>query len=664
VTPDPERLERWHAANARHLAAALAWLRRRLAEVAGPELVRAAADRAAAEAADPPPALTRLARQFGLSRFEQDVLLLCAASELDPHIPALCAQAQADLARTYPTFALALSAFDEPAWDILSPERPLRYWRLVEIHQPGAQPLTASPLRADERVVHYLKGMNEVDDRLMPLLTPAVPPEGIGDLTTSQQDGVDRVVGRLHQAAGHGRLPPVHLGGPDVAGKRALAWHAATRLGLRLYRLPAEVLPAAAADLDTVVRLWQRECLLLPVALYLDAYAAERAGPPEALASVLNRFLARANGVIFLDAPDGGPDPDLGAVTVEVVNPTAREQRDAWAAELGADAAGAPRLLAGQFDLGLGTIRHIARAARDGPAGRSADLHQRLWDACLAQTRPRLEALAGRLEPRATWDDLVLPAADLETLRQIAAQVRQRVTVYEDWGFGRKMSRGRGVAALFSGESGTGKTMAAEVLANDLRLGLYRIDLSAVVSKYVGETEKNLRRLFDAAEGGGAILFFDEADALFGKRGEVKDSHDRYANIEVNYLLQRMESYRGLAVLATNLKSALDPAFLRRLRFLVNFPYPGVAERRAIWERVFPPETPREGLDLDRLARLTLPGGGIHNVALHAAFLAAEAGSPVTMRLVLEAARAEYRKLERPVSEAEFRMDASPGAVP
>jgi SpoVK/Ycf46/Vps4 family AAA+-type ATPase len=184
-----------------------------------------------------------------------------------------------------------------------------------------------------------------------------------------------------------------------------------------------------------------------------------------------------------------------------------------------------------------------------------------------------------------------------------------------------------------------------------------------VVSKYIGETEKNLRRLFDAAEDGGAILFFDEADALFGKRSEVKDSHDRYANIEINYLLQRMEAYRGLAVLATNLKSALDQAFLRRLRFLVTFPFPGVAERRAIWQRAFPPETPREELDLDRLAHLTLTGGSIHNVALHAAFLAAEAGSPVTMALVLDAARAEFRKLERPVNEADFLLRPPPGAL-
>src|SRR5438128_8734283 len=206
------------------------------------------------------------------------------------------------------------------------------------------------------------------------------------------------------------------------------------------------------------------------------------------------------------------------------------------------------------------------------------------------------------------------------------------------------MNRGLGISALFAGDSGTGKTMAAEVIANELRLNLYRIDLSAVVSKYIGETEKNLRRLFDAAEDGGAILFFDEADALFGKRSEIKDSHDRYANIEVNYLLQRMESYRGLAVLATNMKSALDPAFLRRIRFVINFPFPDAEQRAAIWQRIFPPHTPTEGLDIGKLARLNVAGGNIRNIALNAAFLAAHAGEPVRMTYILRSTRSEYGK--------------------
>ena len=264
--------------------------------------------------------------------------------------------------------------------------------------------------------------------------------------------------------------------------------------------------------------------------------------------------------------------------------------------------------------------------------------------------RPRLEGLAQQIEPAAGWDDLVLPEAQKAILRQITVQLRHRLTVHDRWGFAVKNNRGLGISALFEGESGTGKTMAAEVLANELHLELFRIDLSAVVSKYIGETEKNLARVFDAAEDRGAILLFDEADALFGKRSEVKDSHDRYANIEVSYLLQRMEAYRGLAILTSNQKAALDSAFQRRLRFVIHFPFPDAGEREAIWRRVFPAAAPVQDLDFARLAQLHMAGGNIRNIALNAAFHAAEAGEPVGMAHLLRAAHGEAAKRERPLS--------------
>jgi SpoVK/Ycf46/Vps4 family AAA+-type ATPase len=263
--------------------------------------------------------------------------------------------------------------------------------------------------------------------------------------------------------------------------------------------------------------------------------------------------------------------------------------------------------------------------------------------------------LAQRLEPVATWDDLVLPELQRQILRDIAAHVKQRAKVYETWGFAQKSSRGLGISALFAGASGTGKTMAAEVLASELRLDLYRIDLSQVVSKYIGETEKNLRRVFDTAEEGGAVLLFDEADALFGKRSEVKDSHDRYANIEISYLLQRMEAYRGLAILTTNMKNALDPAFMRRIRFIVQFPFPDAAQRAEIWRRIFPSNTPIVGLDYEKLSRLNVTGGNIRNIALNAAFLAADADETVSMKHLLHAARSEYMKIEKSLTDAEVR---------
>lgn len=693
-------LDEWQEQNGRYLSTALEWLslrldrhaaveplplptppdprraepRRRLlrsrielpTQIALPPASRASLDEqleaalaamAAAEAATtPPPALALLGDRLGLSRFERDLLLLCAAIELDTRLAARCARVQGP-EHAYPTFALAFALFDEPSWDALSPERPLRYWRLLEITQPGAHPLTTSPLRADERIVNYVKGLNYVDDRLAPLLAPLEADDGTTALPHSQQELVDRILARLSTASAAVHAPVVNLLGSDSPSKQAVARRIASALGRQLLRLPVSLLPDQIGELETLARLWQRESALMPVALFLDAHdvaVGERHAPP------LARFLARSDGVFFLGSIEAWPDLARPALRVDVAKPTAAEQQAAWAAELGRDHLEAASALAGQFDLNLAAIQQTAELAReDGDS-----LHERLWDACLLTTRPRLDLLATRLEPTATWDDLVLKRDELDLLRRIAAQVRRRPTVYDEWGFRDRMDRGLGVTALFAGDSGTGKTMAAGVIANELRLDLYHIDLSGVVSKYIGETEKNLRRLFDAAEVGGAILFFDEADALFGKRSEVKDSHDRYANIEINYLLQRMEAYRGLAILATNMKSALDQAFMRRLRFVVDFPFPGVEERRAIWERVFPAGAPVEDLELDRLASIVLTGGSIQNVALAAAFLAAQEETPVTMRLLLKAARTEFKKLSRPVNEADFRWAESVAAVP
>ncbi|MCW5882478.1 MAG: ATP-binding protein, partial [Anaerolineae bacterium] len=448
----------------------------------------------------------------------------------------------------------------------------------------------------------------------------------------------------------------IQLLGPDSESKRLVAYHAAAEAGRTLHRVAAAWLPRAVSDLETLARLWQREDQLAPVALLLEAADVERASDTAAL---VDRLLRRSSGLIFLDTHDVWTGLDETVALVDVTRPTPDEQYAAWREALGDDETCAARL-AGQFNLGVSRIHRLARAAE----GTDAQACDRVWRAALAGSRPRLDALAQRLDARATWDDIALPQMQEEQLRLIAGQVPHRRQVYDVWGFRDKMNRGLGISALFTGDSGTGKTMAAEVIANDLNLNLYRIDLSQVVSKYIGETEKNLRRVFDAAEDGGAILFFDEADALFGKRSEVKDSHDRYANIEINYLLQRMESYGGLAILATNMKSALDTAFLRRLRFIVNFPFPGPAERRRIWQRALPPQTPHEDLDYDFLARLNLTGGSIHNAALNATFLAAQEGNPdqrrVTMDRLLTAVRMELRKDGRAVNESELKWTPRP----
>ena len=706
----------WQEANSRYLSAALVWLRARLerrsrqanppvvlpaaeAPVPPPEqgrslwrrfrsdstaemlrpahpllpssethaaderVERAEADLAVASQTTPPPALILLGELFDLSRFERDMLLLAVAMELDTSIPALCGRAQADGNQCHPSFALGLTLFDAPAWEALSPERPLRYWRLIEISQAAGQPLISSPIRADERIVDFAKGLNYPDDRLSPLLAPLTVPQEEGELPASQAAAADAIIRQLRSAPSAGGLPVIELLGSDPAGKQVLAATVAKALGVQLYRLPAALVPAQALELDTLARLWQRECRLLPRGLFLDLMSAETEGAQSGQNAVLSRAMARLGGLIFLDTRDGCPGIVQGSFPVEVAKPTAAEQEAEWRQVLGADGNEAAAKLAGQFHLGHGAIRRIARTAAPVAEGDAPPLSERIWDVCLEYTRPRLDQLAQRLQPKATWQDLVLPEAESALLHQIAAQVDQRTRVYEEWGFGQRMNRGMGISVLLAGEPGTGKTMAAEVLANALRLNLYRIDLSAVVSKYIGETEKNLRRMFDAAEYGGAVLFFDEADALFGKRSEVKDSHDRYANIEINYLLQRMEAFGGLAILATNSKSSLDQAFMRRLRFVVNFPFPGSAQRKEMWRRVFPPQTPTEGLDFDQLARLNLTGGNIHSAAMNAAFLAAQSGRPVTMAMVIESARTELKKLGRVVNELEFRRQGLPGAV-
>lgn len=655
-------IEQWTLQNDRFLASRLADLRARLdsfISARSEDNDRAEhvnRDEAHDHERSQRPALHILGDRLGLSAFEQDILFLCAAMELDPQIPRLCALAQSDASRAYPTFALAMSLFDAPAWDVMSPERPLRRLRLVEINQPGSTPLTAASLRADERVVNYIKGLNYLDDRLTPLL---VPMEVDADLTlpASQQQVVDSIVHQLTQASSENRplLPLVQIVGSDAASKQAVASGVAARFGLELLRLPADLVPTDFHELETLIRLWDREHRLLPLALYIDASEFNSA-ELERPSSPQSRLLARAGGLLFVDTVDTYHLTGRIVITVEVSKPTPVEQRQAWRDCLDDDDAAdaIASELAGQFSLNVTSIERIARLTTTSGDLEGQSLRDRFWNGCRKGTRPRLDVLAQRIDAKATWNDLVLPADEALQLREIADQIHHRGRVYDDWGFRAKHNRGLGVSVLFAGESGTGKTMAAEVIANALQLDLYRIDLSAVVNKYIGETEKNLRKLFDAADDSGAILFFDEADSLFGKRTEVKDSHDRYANLEVNYLLQRMEAYRGLAILATNLRSSVDAAFLRRLRFLVNFPVPDVAQRREMWRKAFPAETPVAPLDLDRLARLNITGGSIHSIALNAAFAGARDGE-LELPHILKAARTEFKKLQKPINVADFK---------
>jgi len=620
----------WPTANQRYLVAALGRVREALRRQAGDGGAEGDAERRVSKAAaalTAPAALDTLCGAFRLSAFERDVVLLCAGVELDGDFAELCAGGQ-------PTFGLALAALPGAHWSALRPDGPLRRWRLVE-SSPG-EPLTTGPLRIDERVLHHLTGVPSLDERLRGLVRPvAAQPQ-----PASREAAADNVVALWRTAENDDPPPAVQLCGGDAAGRRAVAAWACAKTELATVVLDAAELPATAAEQETLARLWEREAALTGSALVVEVDDGDEAARLRAA-----RFVEAVGGWRLVSSRDPVRARLQPILRVDISPLGAAEQLELWQAAVDGRAdADELAAVAQQFRLGGDAL--AAAAARIRAGGSS-------WDACREQARPRLDDLAARIEPAARWDDLVLPDPQLRTLREIALHVRHRSTVYEDWGFAARGDRGLGISALFAGPSGTGKTMAAEVLAIELRLDLYRIDLSSVVSKYIGETEKNLRRVFDAAEEGGAILLFDEAVALFGRRSEVKDSHDRYANIEVSYLLQRMEAYRGLAILTTNLRSALDPAFLRRLRFVVQFPFPDAAQRAEIWRRIFPTETPVDGLDAERLARLNVAGGNIRNVALGAAFLAAEDRAPVGMAHLLQAARTEYAKLEKPLTDAE-----------
>jgi ATPase family associated with various cellular activities (AAA) len=628
----------WTEANQAYLVSEFARLKRVLGSEVGeqPET----APEFMPPALPAPPAIDRLSEVFGLSTFERDVLLLCAGVEMDSQLEALCGMAEGRPQQAYVTFGLALAALREPHWSALTPGRPLRRFRLVEVGTAAG--LTRAPVRVDERILHYLAGINALDPRLDSVVRMSAYPDWIAE---EHQALAAQAVELLKIA---GEQPPVfHLCGDDPLGQEDIACLASQSLERNLWILPIEELQAAGHDCDQLAVLWEREALLLPGALLIECGSA-------GLTPIARRLAERLAGPLFV----ASRDPirlNRPMVRLDVDKPRPVAQQGLWEKALGPAADrcnGALDRLSGQFRLSAKTIVATSAVVRSQAREIAPD---DLWNACRSLCRPRLEDLAERIVPAARWEDLVLPELERQTLGQLAAQVRHRVQVHETWGFSAGGRRGLGLSVLFTGESGTGKTLAAEVLACDLGLDLYRIDLSAVVSKYIGETEKNLKRVFDAAQEGGALLLFDEADALFGKRSDVRDSHDRYANIEVSYLLQRMEAYQGLAILTTNLKSSLDRAFLRRLRFTVNFPFPDPAMREAIWNRVFPARTPTDGLVPRKLAQLNVAGGNIRNIALNAAFFAADCHESVHMRHVLQAARLEAQKIERPLSEAEIR---------
>ncbi|HYL05007.1 MAG TPA: AAA family ATPase [Thermoanaerobaculia bacterium] len=647
-------------------------LRARVAAAAGALEQRIARRLEASARREPALALPRLARTFHLDPFEERCLLICLAPELDRKYEKLYAYLQDDVTRRRPTVGLVLELLcgsreeAHAARAAFEPRAALLAGRLLRCGD-GADslvPLLSRPLKLDDRIVGFLLGSEAIAPAVQELAERHLPGAG-GEPTLAAAD-LRRRLGETVRARlarpDPGRLV-VHLHGPYGAGKQALARGVCADLGLPLVAADLDRLLADPRPFEETLRLVAREAVLQPAALCLsgfhrlfgdEAAEAQQRDRVRIVFEALGAFSVLTWLIGERPWSPAGALPLDGFLDLELKPPEGAVARAVWEERLQGmvlDGDLDPGAFAGRFRLTPGQVRDAVALARDLARWRSpasgAVAAADLAAACRAQAGERLARVARKIEPRSGWGDIVLPPDQVAHLREICDQARHRDVVLGDWGFGQRLALGKGLNVLFSGPPGTGKTMAAEVIAGELALDLYKVDLSQVVSKYIGETEKNLDRVFAAAESSNAILFFDEADALFGKRSEVRDSHDRYANVEVSYLLQKMEEYEGVAILASNLRQHLDQAFLRRLGFMVHFPFPDEESRRRIWAGAWPAAAPL-GADLDfgALAReFKLAGGNIKNVVLSAAFLAATEGGAVRQSHLLRATRREYQKM-------------------
>ncbi|MGF1938644.1 MAG: ATP-binding protein [Nostoc sp. ChiQUE02] len=597
-----------------------------------------------------PPALEQLCNIFQLSKFERDILLLCVARELMPNFKSLCIKAQGDEKLTLPTFSLVRNIFSTFNWSALTPQAPLQYWQLVQVQEGDT--LMESTLKIDQRIFYYLLGEPSLDPQLTGILQPIpLGVAGNNSLPASHQRIAEQLAKIWMQPTDVNTSSLIQLCGADNTALRQIAIAASAFVEYNLGVISAKHLTSDSTKLQAIIRRIEREVILNNCIILLDCF---NVFPGDTVfIQTISHLTENSRIPLVITSRERLPLTQETYLTFDVPKLTTNEQLAIWQDALGASLVElnpSVETLVSQFHLSQEGIYTAVSTAKGiintnpvspGDTNKEATI---LWDSCRIQARPQLDDLASRINTNATWDDLVLPDQQQQLLREMIVHVQHRLTVYEKWGFANKSDRGLGIAALFSGISGTGKTMSAEVIANELRLDLYRIDLSAVVSKYIGETEKNLRRIFDAAEAGGAVLLFDEADALFSKRTEVKDSHDRNANLETNYLLQRLEAYQGLAILTTNLRNSIDSAFMRRIRFVVEFEFPTPEIREQIWQQIFPKDTPTLQLDYAKLARLNVPGGNIRSIAMNAAFLAAAAAEPVQMKHLLSATISEGRK--------------------
>jgi SpoVK/Ycf46/Vps4 family AAA+-type ATPase len=655
------------------------------------DLLRSALDENTAASMDQgvPLALPHLARLFGLTPFEQHLIVIALAPELDGKFGTLYAYLQDDITRRRPSVDLAirlLCATPEErlnALTVFGRQASLFRLRILSAAGRNDEPLRNRALAVDEPIVDFLLGTGSAIPEMAASLRLISTARSLGSLRWSPllkrqlldltrnfvEDGMQR----------RGRLI-FHFQGPSGTGKRTLAASICREIGVPLLRVDLREAVNRFDTFENGLRTLFRHGLLHQTALYLENFdhLAGDEDRSRAQRQSLSRAIGEMSWLSFIGTETFRTSADLFEghhyAAIELPAPGLAERRQLWesmAAERideavrfapgidWGDLATKFRNTPGDIEAALETAIGAARLQNpEDITVSSGDIHHGLHQL----SNKKLSTVARKLSPRHRWTDIVLPPNALGQLRELCAHVKHRQTVFSDWGFDRKLSLGKGICALFCGPSGVGKTMAVEVVAHELQLEVFKIDLANVVSKYIGETEKNLAKVFEEAEASNSILFFDEADALFGKRSEVKDAHDRYANIEINYLLQRMEEFEGLVIMASNLRKNIDDGFFRRMQFVVEFPFPDVAHRYRIWKQHFPAEAPAaDDIDFSCLAtKFNLSGGNIKNVVVNAAFLAAEDGQPIGMQHVIRATRREYEKLGRLCTENDFAPSQAP----
>ena len=627
----------------------------------------------ASRAAGAPMPFDRLRSALLLTPTEQRALWVLIAIEVSARLRGLMRYLVNEASRIHADIGLLdMLVYDGPETrDRLihetAPDSPLFRHRLVEPvggrRQAEDAPFLLRPVRVNRRVIELVHGVERLDREVAEVAELITAPPSLAHLLmpeTLVSEVVALVRGGLEGMREGAMAPVVVLAGQDGAGRTSLVLGTAHALGCAVLRVRCAELPADPAALGHLCRALVREALLFRAVPLLhdvqELAAAPEVGRPDRARTVDRALLGAFPGPVTATCPRTSSRPVVlarGIILLDVPVPGETARKTLWQRALGDEAGAIAERAAARYAVTGGVIERSARAActlaaARGGAPTEADVHAGLRSALDA----KLSALGVRITWRQTWDDLVLPDDSMDELRELIARVRHQRRVYQEWGFGRKLAKGLGLSALFSGPPGTGKTMVAGLIADELALDLYQIDLSRIVSKYVGETEKNLANLFDAAEAGHAILLFDEADSLFAKRTEVKSSIDRYANLEVNYLLQRMETFNGITILTTNMDSSIDEAFRRRLSFRIHFPMPEPEDRERLWRAMLPAEAEVAGdIDFDRLAdKYAMSGGYIRNAVLRAAFLAADESQPIGMEHLARGATLEYAAMGKVIT--------------